>query len=161
MIGRRSRGIAAWIGLSVVIIAALAAYGIVRFGSLRSSLAYVRNDLLIVEGGVKVLGDLPLDSRHDLQFSIRNLGGRSVRILGAKSSCTCATIGERPREIPPGESRSVLVRFHVEDEGPVGGRVTLFTDDPAHRELPLILTARGLAPAPPSPIQPKASEPRL
>ena len=119
------------------------------------------NDLLIVEGGVKVLGDLPLDSRHDLQFSIRNLGGRSVRILGAKSSCTCATIGERPREIPPGESRSVLVRFHVEDEGPVGGRVTLFTDDPAHRELPLILTARGLAPAPPSPIQPKASEPRL
>ena len=42
MIGRRSRGIAAWIGLSVVIIAALAAYGIVRFGSLRSSLAYVR-----------------------------------------------------------------------------------------------------------------------
>jgi len=61
----------------------------------------------------------------------------------------------------------VLIGFHVENSGPVVGRVTLFTDDPDRRDLLLRVSATGVIssqardPVMPNPAQPKAIEPRL
>ena len=110
---------------------------------------------------------MAVGSEHELRFMIRNLGSHPIHILGASSSCTCAVVGEKPREILPGVSRPIFVSLHVDRATDIVGRVTVYTDDPDHRELYLDLRAKGIAPvrgrpsAPLSTEQPKVTMPRL
>jgi len=155
------------VGLFAMLSAMSCAYAVVRFGSLRSALAFARGERLVVEGGVRDLGDLPLGSEHEVRVTIRNLGRSSIRILGAKSSCSCMAAADKPRGVPPGESRAILIHLHVDRESEIAGEVTLYTDEPNRPELPIGLKARGVPPtrgpfpAAPRPEQPSASKPRL
>lgn len=66
----------------------------------------------------------------DKSFSIKNTGGKTVRIQRVEADCPCVSFLAKPVEIAPGETGIITVRF--ERGGRVGTqrkRISVFTDD--------------------------------
>ena len=93
----------AFVGVSAMTIAMLAAgagIGVYWCGSLASTIAFLRGDSLIPDTYLKSFGSAPVESEAKVRFHLWNRSGRVVRILGAKTSCTCLVTSELPRDVP-------------------------------------------------------------
>jgi hypothetical protein len=88
------------------------------------------------------LGVIRSDEPRDSLFVIRN-GGRAVlRISGVTASCACTVVPFFQRDLQPGASTVIPVRLDVKGRrGAVTQYVLLTTNDPAHSQFPLRLTA--------------------
>ena len=131
-----------WCATTVIIICltlgVIVVYGCVRFGSVRSAVAYLRGQRLIVDSQSRSAGALAIGDRRFVQFKLGNHSVHPVTVLGSRSSCTCLVAEDLPFAIPPSGTRQVRVRVHpVEGQGPFTQRVTLFTDCPGQAEVVL------------------------
>jgi hypothetical protein len=87
------------------------AASIVTFGSVDAGLAYLRGEQLYASPFSVALGTVTAGDAGDFTVTVRNLSSRPLRLLGAKTSCSCITSAELPLEIAAGESR--LVHFSI------------------------------------------------
>lgn len=73
------------------------------------------------------------DIQHD--FTIKNSGGKPLKILKIEPSCTCEKVEIEDRIIPPGETTKLHVSYHsTTNRGKTRAAVYLTTNDPdAHR----------------------------
>lgn len=77
------------------------------------------------------VGGTVLESRVEL----KNWSGRTIRVVGGTSDCSCVTHRDLPVVIPPGESRWVTVELRVPPAavGYLTKRAELFTDHDRQR----------------------------
>jgi len=118
---------------SVVVLTAFAGFAHWRFGSLRGGLSYLAGERLIVDHHTKSFGELATGDERTVVFTVINLAGREVQILGAKVDCSCVKVDVDglPRLVAHGaEARiGVLVRS-AKKTGKVSEVVVIYTDNP-------------------------------
>jgi hypothetical protein len=114
----------------------------------------------VVEQPVKDLGIIETPEQFAQTFLIRNQGDTPLRLAPGPSTCKC-TVTELPgRPIPPGGHAAVRVAFSpatLHDtlkSGPFSRSVIVLSNDPAHSQIVLTLSAtvRCRLAAAPSPI---------
>ena len=89
------------------------------------------------------LGDMPPSTNKDVEFKFTNEGRRDLIIRHIRSTCGCTAVNQSSSNIvKPGESGSIKATFN---SGSYKGRVTkaiyVYTNDPAHSEVILMLNA--------------------
>jgi len=133
------------IGITLAILGLISGYGHFHFGSLRAAVAYLGGERLLVDQRVRSIGEVTRGYPSAFRYSLMNLTGRPVKILGARMSCSCTAVGSMPDTLPVAESRTIefeLTPSEQQPDGEITGTVRLFTDDPSHHELELAFVAQ-------------------
>ena len=139
---QRLRGLV-WIALlSSLVLASLAVWARVSFGSLGAALAFARGARLLPDEFSKSFGTLEAGEEKTLVFNVSNWCNQPIKILGAHTSCTCISAEARSLVIPPGADRPLQVTVRSASRlGAVSESVLFYTDYP--RQLRLVLSVRG------------------
>lgn len=88
------------------------------------------------------LGVITHEDPVDSLFVIRNQGRAILRIGAAKTSCACTVVPFYSTAVQPGDSTVIPVRLDVKNhQGALKQYVVLTTNDPAHPQFALRLTA--------------------
>lgn len=117
---------------------------VLRFGSLASGVAYLRGQRIVVDGAIRNLGDVQAGDERIISFSLANVTGRSIRVLGSRLTCGCTESRGLPQRLSRTALETVELVFHPwEDQAGtnVEGRITLFLDDPLLNQLELSFNA--------------------
>jgi hypothetical protein len=119
------------VGLSILAMAIMAGWGVQRFGSIAAAMAYIRGDELFAVERVASFGTLAPGESRRLAFRLINTSHRSIRVVGARPSCSCMTVEGIPLVIPPSEraNLTVLVRSNGR-AGSIDGSMILITNSP-------------------------------
>jgi hypothetical protein len=152
----RDRGVS-WIFaaliLSNLILAALAVWGWLAFGSIPSAVAFARGDRLIPDAYAKSFGTVNAGADESVTFRLVNYKASPVTVLGGHSSCSCAGPADLPIRIPPKRGRPVKITIRTAGRaGRLSGKVTLYTDEPGQQT---VLSVSGYV------IDPSAEGPRV
>ncbi|NQT20467.1 MAG: DUF1573 domain-containing protein [Planctomycetes bacterium] len=110
----------------------------------------------VIIGGPKIeydeqkhdFGAIPQHVEVEHTFTFRNAGDETLKILNVHSSCGCtvAKLDENEKEIAPGKTGKVEVKFNSQTfNGIVNKTVTLTTNDPASPKVIFKVTANVLA----------------
>ncbi len=103
-----------------------------------------RQGKLSVDEPQRLLTGIPAGCEVILKFPIRNTTGRPVQVLAADNRCTsegCSVTPGLPMVVPPGEIRSLEIHFKPRTP-PYNYGLTLYTDDPNHSEIPILISGR-------------------
>ncbi len=126
-----------------LLIAAVLAWGHWEFGSLSCTLAYLNGERLLVDPATLSFGAGRRGEERDLHVTIRNRTGKEVKLLGAKSTCSCmAAVEKFPISISPGGQQELTIHvWLIGKDSLFEKRVDYYTDDEAN---PVIaVTVRG------------------
>lgn len=100
----------------------------------------IHDDGLFISNRILSFGDVPQGWKGSLAFHARNVSAEPVRILGARSSCTCALIEDLPITLAPGEARELNVRIRADGElGSVSQAISLYTSVVSQSEIKLVV----------------------
>lgn len=137
--GSSLRLIARTVGVTAVLVAGLAAFGVLRYGSTRHAMAALRGTPLVADADVKGFGRLRIGESAAVDFELRNMTGRTIHVLGARTSCSCVSPGPVPFDLPPGGRRTLrlIVTAPPRVEGPFEQGVWLFTDQANQQRIEL------------------------
>jgi hypothetical protein len=86
-------------------------WGIARFGSLRTALAYLRGELLVLDASSYDFGAVRPVQRKVIQINASNVSENVVRIIGARSPCGCIKVDGLPIAIGPGDAATISVEI--------------------------------------------------
>lgn len=105
----------------------------------------------------KNLGHVPAGAGTDLAFTVKNTGGKDLKIVSVTGSCGCLS-PQKPDRVRPGKSELIRVRFEPAPQwsGQIQKELTVVTNDPKEPEVKLHLTAEVdplVKIEPPSPVQ--------
>src|SRR5438128_390217 len=92
-----------------VVLGLLAGAGLLRFGSVGAALAALRGEEVSVRPSLVEAGEGAPGERLQTSVELINRTGRTIRIVGGTSDCSCVATTDLPLSIPPGETRSVTV----------------------------------------------------
>lgn len=128
--------------LVVLGLVGLALLARVEFGSIPSALSYLRGARLIPLCYSVQAGPVARGEERTLEFKLRNWSDKPIVILGAKSSCTCVSLGDFPVQVPPGGTNNLGVRLRTNKRkpGPISERVRIYTDEEGSGGLALAVT---------------------
>ncbi len=115
--------------LAASFLAAAAGVGYYWCGSLTSAIAFLRGDSLIPDAYLKSFGSTLVGSETEVRFRLWNRTGRVIRILGAKTSCTCLVTSELPRDVAPGGRTDLMVTVRAKKPGSLSQSLQVITDD--------------------------------
>jgi len=99
------------------------------FGSLQLAAAYVRGERIVVLPYEVNLGECDSETLHDAVFTIRNLTGGTLRLVGSEQDCNCVTLDEAAQWIGPHESHTMALRVRVAGSQEFVHRILLYFDD--------------------------------
>lgn len=117
--------------MMVLILCSIGLFCKAYFGSLSAAIEYARGERLLVTRRIQALGKHSTNTEFDFSFSITNLTGRAVRLLGVKTSCSCAVMGDLGDTLAPNKRRIIPVRMKTPKQpGKVNGSIYIFTDHP-------------------------------
>lgn len=123
--------------LGVTMFVAAAGYGQYRLGSLRAMIDYTNGKRVLVDAADCVLPEVTPGKDATAAYSITNMTGSPLTLLGAETSCGCAVVDDLPMIIPDGERRLVSLTVQTFEPGEIVGRLVLFTDDEAQARIHL------------------------
>ena len=111
----------------------------------------------VFENTQRDLGKVLAGEGMDLEFKVKNAGGKALKIQSVTGTCGCL-VPKYPNSVKPGETATIQVRFEPAPQwyGRVQKHLTVVTDDPKLPEVKLDLQADIdplLAMDPPSPVQ--------
>jgi hypothetical protein len=119
-------------------LAFLLAFGTYWFGSIGSAIAYVRGDRLLPNVYTRSFGVAPSGRELSTEFKLTNWAGSPIRILGARSSCTCVLAAGLPATVQPRKTYVLKLRIrNRRKKGHVSEHVHLLLDDPQGKSLVL------------------------
>jgi hypothetical protein len=136
--------------LAVVALCAAAAWYCQRCGSIANALEALQGRPIVVDARVKSFGEVEEGSRVRVEFRLRNVSHRTVRVLGGMTTCTCTMLGDLPLSIGPMEEVPFPVSILLETGGPrieteqppLNLPILLYTNVPSEPELLLHVTGR-------------------
>ena len=83
---------------------------ILWFGSLDAAKAFFAGDAVLVDSISKYAGDVRQNESVDIFYRLTNPTGLPLRVLGARSSCSCVAILDLPTTVEPGGAREIRLR---------------------------------------------------
>ena len=127
----------------VVGLVALGAGGWWRYGTWQVAAHAWRGDAVLADR-YEVALDRPQDAQT-VAFRLTNTSSHPIRVLGAKSSCTCVMATGLPLDFAPGASRTLEVRVKPK-KLTAGSResVQIYLDHAGQRSIPLTISAPSL-----------------
>lgn len=127
----------------VLMLAALSGGSWVIFGSPDAAFCYLRGERVLVHPSIGLV-DLPSsDSTARVTFKVNNLSGTPMKLVGAKTFCTCVLVNQLPTTIEPWGhyDLEVVVRPKVEGEA-IEQSLILYTDNGWVHSVPLSVRSR-------------------
>lgn len=88
------------------------------YGSLPAAMAAARGEIMYVSPSRIELGRVQPLEAIETRLVVQNLTFQPLRIAGARSTCTCQTIGGLPVVLRPGQTQELLVRTMIPSGGP-------------------------------------------
>ncbi|MDE2508745.1 MAG: DUF1573 domain-containing protein [Planctomycetota bacterium] len=124
-----------WLGRAVVIASFLISFlilgGTLRFGTIASTLAYLNGDRLFLDSPSKAVGIVVEGLDKEVEFRLKNAGSSPIRLVGARSTCSCVFSDEFPIDVPAGGSQRLRVGVRTQGKvGPVSESMQFYTDSP-------------------------------
>jgi HYDIN/CFA65/VesB family protein len=125
--------IGTWLGATLITaimaLISLTATALYSFGSFGSALSYLRGDHLIADAYAKSFGILRKGETSCVVFQLRNMSKEPIKLLGARTSCTCVTIDGVPTTIEPETVSPLKVFVHSDTlSSRYEERISFFTD---------------------------------
>lgn len=99
-----------------------------QLGSTSNALAFLTGERLLADSYTKSFGVVASGDAKFLKFKLINVARTPIKIVGAKSSCSCTSVGTFPLTIPSGENREITVRFRSSRAGSFISSIYLYTD---------------------------------
>lgn len=88
------------------------------------------------------IGKIPNTAPFDAELAFINQGNAPLKILRVKTSCLCTGAKPDKESYAPDETGIIYVTFHPEDlQGPLKRTITIYTNDPKHRQVKCFLKA--------------------
>jgi hypothetical protein len=84
---------------------------IIKFGSLKSTLAVLKGDVLISDSVLRSFGSCIVGESIDVISEIRNVSSGRVKVGGARTSCGCVVIDDLPLYLPPYSERRISIHI--------------------------------------------------
>ena len=84
-----------------------------RFGSLVAFVAFLKGHTFVILPAQADLGTCCSGDRRSTSFTIRNLSERPLRVVGAKTACSCVVANALPISVPARESRTIPIQVHI------------------------------------------------
>jgi hypothetical protein len=86
-------------------------------------------------------GQVPQGAPIEYRFDVSNGGGAPLTLIDLRTACDCTAAIEGPRDLPAGAHAAVRLRCDTSTTpGPQRRTVTVYSNDPEHRALLLVLT---------------------
>lgn len=122
-----------WLGVALpltsVVLAGLATWGARQFGSVGGALAFLNGDRLIPDAYAKSFGIGEVGSSPRVVFNLANKSARPIKVVGARSSCTCMALDGLPATVEAGSSLELRVDVQPADKPRrVAGTVIVYSD---------------------------------
>jgi hypothetical protein len=96
---------------------------------------------LVVDAPAFDFGQLPQGAPIEHGFDVRNDGGAPLTIIDLRTACDCAATLDGPHDLPAGARATLRVRCATDTTpGPQRRTVTVYSNDPEHRVLVLVVT---------------------
>jgi hypothetical protein len=122
--------------LLVLMVGVFSAWATLRFGAIRAGIAYVAGEPVFVDRDVIDFSTMKEGEHYTASFSVRNLSSGNIRLIGSKSSCSCAVVEGIPTVIEPGETTMARVRLHPRVASkPISESIDLYTDNSEGRTI--------------------------
>jgi hypothetical protein len=83
------------------------------FGSTHAGLAYLGGASLVASPSSVDLGHVAAGERREFEVTLQNLDSCSIKIIGARSSCTCIATHGLPRDVDSGQTIALKVYLVV------------------------------------------------
>ncbi|HWE37483.1 MAG TPA: DUF1573 domain-containing protein [Isosphaeraceae bacterium] len=126
-----------------LVLLVLSAWALYAFGSISMALDFVAGERLLVDEHRKSFGSLASGQSSSLEFTVNNMTGHTVRIIGCQSKCTCTMAQGLPMSIPSSERRVVRILIHaLPRPGEVAEALWLYTDDRGRPQIIINVTGR-------------------
>lgn len=99
--------------------------------------------LAVVDNPVYDFGVLDEHAKGSHEFIIRNEGTAPLRIEQGSTTCRCTTSLVDQKTLEPGQQTTVVVEFDLKGfSGPYSQSATIFTNDPRHPRIVLIIRGK-------------------
>jgi len=96
---------------------------------------------LVVDAPAFDFGQLPQGAPIDHGFDVRNDGGAPLTIIDLRTACDCTATLDGPHDLPAGARATLRLRCATDTTpGPQRRTVTVYSNDPEHRAMVLIVT---------------------
>ena len=82
---------------------------IVIFGSIGAAMTFFSGQRLVVDSPSKFAGSVKEGDFAEVSFRLSNFSAQGIRVIGAKSSCSCLAILDLPVSIESWESKQIRV----------------------------------------------------
>jgi hypothetical protein len=122
-----------------ILIAASAAFGIVRYGSVHAALLRLQDYDVTLDDAYIDFGTVAVGQTVDRTVVVRNWSDKTIRVVGAPRNCSLVSIRtDLPLDVPPGERRNVILEMSASNasEGVLTIQTALWTDSAKARSLP-------------------------
>lgn len=130
--------------LTLVFLGLFVQVGRTRYGSISNALQYLRGERLLVDDRVRLVGDVKVGDQIRIPYTFTNWSDRNIKLLWAKTSCSCLVVDDLPTTITPGESRAISVGLDVPREASeIYQKVTIYSTDKSRGELTLEIFGRA------------------
>ena len=117
-----------------LVVGLLTAVGMIftaRYGSIALAVAAVRGEALVPDAMTKTFVQAQSDQTYLVEFTLSNVTGTPIRIVGSRSSCTCVLAQDAfPVSVPPLGQTRIKVVVHPRDSKFFRETVRLFTTAP-------------------------------
>ena len=131
--------------IAVSILVVLGAWACVRLGSLRAGFAYLAGTRMILDHQERSFGEVAGGEERTVSFRLTNFSQRPVRVLGAKTECTCMVADELPLTIGISETATLKVTVRKGSKtGELRETIRFYTDHPGRSEIAVRLFGRIL-----------------
>ena len=124
--------------LTAATLISLSILSIVRFGSPQAGRAWLSGTRIHV-----VNLNLPkyfnkIDQKVKVEFGLSNLTGKTIRIIGSDSSCSCTLLDKIPDTLDPRLTVTISAEIKLDTNSETkesSGEIRLYTDHPRHPEI--------------------------
>jgi Protein of unknown function (DUF1573) len=132
---------------AVISISVMSLVIVYLYGSSSAMMSKFRANAIYIENREVDFGELSRSTTTEKLVRVINNSGRTFRLIGGSSDCSCTLLDSLPLEIPDGESRQFKIFLNApEQEGMFVKQVSLWTDLPNYQALPLRLYGRTIHP---------------
>ncbi len=106
----RSAGV---IVVAGVLLACSAAFGVVRYGSVHAALLRLQDYDVTLDDAYADFGTAPVGQSVERTVVVRNWSDQTIRVVGWVRVCALSVRNDLPLDIPPGESRDLILAMRV------------------------------------------------
>ncbi len=144
---RRRPGWLGWVCRCVLGAAACGAVGVAGatayFGSPFDALAFARGESIVVRPSMVLLAPAAPGEPRVGKCAVRNLSGRTVRLIGSDACCGCRVTSGVPSAVGPGGTTWLEFAVYAGNGGEEVRVVSVYTDDGIVPEFRVQLRAAG------------------